>query len=107
MTDPEELTAPGLSSNPTHSQETPPPAIPLLSDLPFEATPSMGHPFVESLAGHSQQKWGCSPSGSFGDNHEKTTWIDSPEMEVRSEHSSTWGIDYTPKLILGTRPSSA
>ena len=42
VTDPEELTASGFSSNPTCSPETPPPAIPLLPDLPFEGNPSMG-----------------------------------------------------------------
>ena len=38
---PEEPSAPGLSSNPTQSPKTPP-AIPILPDLPFEGTPSMG-----------------------------------------------------------------
>ena len=36
-------------------------------------------------------KWGCSPSSSFGDFHEQRTWINSPEGEVMSEHSSIWG----------------
>ena len=37
-TDLKELTVLGLSSNPTHSPKTPPPAIHLLPDLPFECT---------------------------------------------------------------------
>ena len=37
----EEPSAPGLSSSPACSTETPP-TIPLLPDLPFEGTPSMG-----------------------------------------------------------------
>ena len=44
-----------------------------------------------------------SPSGPFGDCHEKKTWIDSLEVEVRSEHSSTWGDDHMSSLILETR----
>ena len=56
VTELEEPSASWLSSSPTHSIKTPPPAIPLLLDLPFEGTPSMGHPFFESLAGPLQKK---------------------------------------------------
>ena len=62
----------------------------------------MGHPFFESLAGPSQKKRDCSPTGSFNDCHGKN----SPEVEVRSEHSSTWGDDYIPELIPETGPIS-
>ena len=61
--DQEELTVPGLLSDPTHSPKTPSTAIPLLLDLPFEGTLSMGFSFFEFLASPSQEKWGHSPSG--------------------------------------------
>ena len=103
--EPEEPSAPGLSSSPTHSIETPPPAIPLLLDLPFESTPSMGCPFFQSFAGPSQKKRDCSPSRSFANHHGKRTQVYSPEVEVRSEHSSTWSDSNMLKLIPETRHS--
>ena len=106
VTDQEVLAAPGLSNNPTHSLETSPPAIPLLPDLPFEDTLLIGHSFFESLAGPSQQKWGHSPSGSFGDHHEKRTQKDSLDVELKSEHSSAQHNDHLPDLIPGTRTGS-
>ena len=106
MPEPEEPPAPGLSSSPAHPTEIPP-AIPLLLDLPFEGTPSMGCSFFKSLASPSQKKRDCSPSRSFSNHHGKRTQVDSPEVEVRSEHSSTWGGNYMLKVILDTRPSSA
>ena len=57
VTKPEEPSTPGLPSSTTCSPKTLPPVTPLLLDLPFEGTPSMGHPFFESLARPSQQKW--------------------------------------------------
>ena len=102
----EEPPTPGLSSNPACSTEIPP-TIPLLLDLPFEGTPSMGCSFFESLAGPLQKKRTHSPSRSFGNHHSKRTQVDSPEVEVSSEHSSTQGSDYMPKVIPETRPSLA
>ena len=67
----------------------------LLPDIPFEDTPSMWCPFFESLASPLQKKWSHSPSGLFSNCHSKRTQVDSPEVEARSEHSSTWGDDYT------------
>ena len=78
----EVLSAPGLSSSTTCPAETPSPIIPLLPDLPFQGTPSMGHPFYESLAGSLQKKWGHSPSGSFSDHHGMRAWVNSPEVEA-------------------------
>ena len=89
-TEPEEPSALGLSSSPAHSSKTPPHAIPVLLDLPFEGTPSMGHPFFESLAGPLQKKGDHSPSGLLSDQHSKRTQVHSPKVEVRSEHSFTW-----------------
>ena len=102
----EEPSAPGLSSSPATSLESLPPAIPLLLDLLFEDISSMGCPFFEFIAGPSQKKGVHSPSRPFGAHHGKRTQIDSPEVEVRIEHSSTWGDDYISKLIPETRPSS-
>ena len=82
VTELEEPSAPGLSSSSTCSTETPP-AIPLLPDLPLEGTPSMGCPFFESLAGSSQQNWGCFPSGSSSDLHEKKSLVDSQRWRLR------------------------
>ena len=67
-----------------------------------------GHPFhgVVSLAGPSQEKRSCSPSRPFSTHHGKRTWINYPQVEVRSEHRSTWGDDYITELIPETRPSS-
>ena len=98
VTMPEEPSAPGLSSSPTCSLKALPPAMPLLPDLPFEGNPSVGCPFFESLASPSQKKKDCSPSGPFDACHGKGTQIDSHEVEVRSEHSSTWGL---PILMKG------
>ena len=81
--------------------------IPLLPDLPFEGTPSVGCSFFESLADPLWKKRDCFPSRSFGNHHSKRTWVDSQEVEDRSKLSSTWGGDYMPELILVTRPSSA
>ena len=103
VTEPKEPSTPGLSRSPACSTETPP-IIPLLPDLPFEGT--MGHPFFESLASPLQKKRDYSPSGSFSDHHSMRTQVSSLEVEVRSEHNSTWGDDYMPKLIPETGPSS-
>ena len=98
MPEPDEPSVLGLPSSPAHPTETPPPVIPLLPDLPFEGTPSRGHPFLESLAGPL-------PSGSFNDHHGKRSRLNSPEVEVRCEDSSTQGDDYMPRLILEIRTS--
>ena len=53
-----------------------------------------------------QKKRDHSPSRSFGNHHGKRIQVDSPEVEVSSEHSSTQSGHYMPKLIVNTRPSS-
>ena len=82
VTESEEPPTPGLSSSPAQSSETLPPAKPLLPDLPFEGTPSMGCPFFEYLTGPSQKKRECSPSRSFSDHHSKKTQVNSNEGGV-------------------------
>ena len=67
----------------------------------------MGHSFFESLAGPLQKRRDCSPSGSFGNHHGKRTWVNSPEVDVRSEHRSTWSGNCTAEVIPDNRPSSA
>ena len=52
----EEPSAPGLSSSPAHSTETPP-VIPLFPDLPFEGTLSVGtHSLSPLLALYRKSK---------------------------------------------------
>ena len=97
-TQPGGTTHSGLMSSPAHLTETPPPIIPLLPDLPFVGTLSgpVGHLFFESTASPSQKKWEHSPSSSLCDYHGKKTHVGSPEVNVRSEHSSTWGDKTCP-----------
>ena len=79
---PEEPSVSELLSSPAHSTEIPS-AIPLLLDLPFEGTHSLGHSFSESLVSCSQEKTDHSLSGSFGECHGKRTQVNSPEVRVK------------------------
>ena len=40
-----------------------------------------------------------------GDHHNKKTCVSSPEVEARSEHSSTRGNENTPELVPEAGPS--
>ena len=58
------------------------------------------------IVGPMQKKQDCSPSSTLGDQLNKQTHVDSQEIKVRSEHSSTKGNEDMPKLALEARPSS-
>ena len=97
--EPEGSPAPGPSSSPTHPPQTPSLPVPPLPDIPFVGTPLVGFPFAEFLAVFTQKKWDYSSSGSLNDHHDKTTHVDSQEVEARSEHSSAQGNEDMPKFI--------
>ena len=67
---------------------TPPPLLPLLPDIPFVGTPPVGCPFPGLITSPISKKWDHSSSDSLHNHHSKKTHISSPEVEVRSEHSS-------------------
>ena len=69
---------------------TPPPPVSSLPDIPLEGIPLLGCPFA-GLTIPPLGKWDHSPSDSPDCLHIKRTHITSPEVVVRSEHSSTWG----------------
>ena len=80
---------PGLSGVPT------PPPVSSLPDIPLAGNPLLGCPFA-GLAIPSKEKWDHSPSDLPNHLHVKRTHITSPEVEVRSEHSSTQGNKHMP-----------
>ena len=93
------------SSSPAHPIGTPPPLIPLLPVIPFVGTPPVGHSFPGFTASSTPKKQDESSSSSLSDHHDKRTCIGSPEIEVRSEHSSPWGDENMPKLVPEAGPS--
>ena len=105
-TQPMETTALGPSGSPAHHYETPPPIIPLLSDIPLIGTPPVGHPFAEVLAASAQKKQDCFSSGSLNLHGSKRACVNSQEVKAGSDHSSTQGNDSTPYPIHEARPSS-
>ena len=103
--EPEGSLALGPSSSPAYPTGTLPPLVSLLLDIPFVGTPPVGHPFPGFIASPTLKKWDCSSSTSLNDHHDKRTCIGSPEVEIRSEHSSAWGNENMSKLVLDARPS--
>ena len=101
----EESTALRPTSSVAHLTKTLP-VISLLSDLPFVATPPVGHPFAEFLAISTQKKWDCSPSSSLGNHCGKRTLVSPQEVEVSNDHSSRQGDESMPKLVLEAEPTS-
>ena len=79
---------PGPSGVLTSPLVTSPLLVPSLPDIPLAGTPLLGHPFADLFL-PSKGKWDHSPSDLPNHLHAKRTCITSPEIEVRSEHSST------------------
>ena len=108
--DPEPEPHGSLSPGPSRCLTPPPGTFPLpvssQPDIPLSGTPLVGHPFLHLPTTPSQGKWDHSPSGSSDHPHTKMAHITSPEVEVGSEHSSTWGDDHMPDLTPETRISS-
>ena len=73
--------------------------------MSMQATPLVGCPFPGPRANPTQKKWDHSPSSSLGNHHDKRTHVGSQEVKVRSEHSSVWGNENMPKLVLEAGPS--
>ena len=94
--DPSEVLTPPLVTS------TPP--VSSLLDIPLAGTPLQGHPFAD-LAILPKGKWDHTPSDSPNHLHTKRDHVTSPEVEVRSEHSSTLGNDHIPNLTPETRSS--
>ena len=86
-------------SRPAHPTGPPPPLIPLLPDILFVGTPPVGHSFPGFTASPTLKKWDCFFSSSLCNHHDKRTCISSPEVEVRSRHSSARGNKNMPKLV--------
>ena len=72
--------------------------------FPFVGTPPVGCPFTGFIVGPIQKKWDHSSSGALGDQCNKQTHVDSQEVEVSSEHSSTKVDEDMPKWALKARP---
>ena len=79
-----------------------PPPVFSLPDIPLEDTPLLGHSFA-GLAIPPKGKWDHSPSDLPDHLHIKRAHVTSPEVEVRSEQSSTQGNDHIPDLTPETR----
>ena len=104
--DPESSQTPNLSDSLACSTGAPPlPVSPFLYIL-FVGTLLLGYPFTEFIAGPTLKKQDHSPSGTLRDEHNKQTCVDSQEVKVRSNHSSTQGDEDTPKLVPEARPCS-
>ena len=73
---------------------------------PLVGTPLLEHPLAHFLAILPKGKWDHSPSDSPNHLHAKRACITSPEVEVGSEDSSTWGDNHTPNLTLEIWTSS-
>ena len=102
---PEGSLAPDPSSSPAYPTGTPPPLIPFLPDIPFVGTPPVGHPFPGFIASPTPKKWDHSSSSSLGNHYHKRVHISSPEVEVRSKHSSALGDKNMLRLALEARLS--
>ena len=89
----------------TTSLATSPPPVSSLPDIPLEGTSLLGCSFA-GLTIPPKGKWDHSPSDSPNHLHIKRTHVTSPEVEVGSEHSSTWSNDHTPDLTSETRTDS-
>ena len=76
-----------------------------IPDIPLDSTPLMGCSFA-GLTISLKEKQDHSPSNSLDHLHIKRTHVTSPEVEVRSEHSPTWGEDHTPNPTPETRTDS-
>ena len=76
-----------------------------MPDIPLDGTPLLGHSFA-GLTIPLKGKWDHSHSDSPDHLHVKRTHITSPEGEVRSEHSSTWGDNHMPDPTPETRIDS-
>ena len=100
-----QLPAPGPSSSLAHLTGTLPSLVPLLLDIPFVGTPPVGCLFPWFIASPTLKKCIWSSSGSLSDYHNKRTHIGSPEVEVRSEHSSAWGDENISELVPEAGPS--
>ena len=90
-----------------HGVLTPPLAMsPVLvfsiPDIPLDGTPFLGHCFA-GLTIPPKGKYDHYPSDSPDHLHIKRTCITSPEVEVRCEHSSTWGNNHMPDPTPETR----
>ena len=95
---------PGPLRSPAHQTWTLPLQVPLLLDIPFVGTPPVGCPLTRFIISHAE-KWDHSPSSAFSDQCNKQTYINSQEVNVRSEHSSTNGKEDIPKLDERLGPS--
>ena len=94
--EPEGSSALNPSSSLVHTTGTPPALIPLLPDIPLcRHSPSRGL-FPGFIASPTPKKWDHFSGGSLGNHCYKRTHISSPEVEVRSEHSSAWGDKNIP-----------
>ena len=100
--EPEGWPAPGPSGSPTHLPITPPLPVSPLPDIPFVGTPLMGHPFAEFLAIPTPESETTLPAVALNDHCNKRTYVNSKEVEARSEHNSAQGDEGMPKLVLET-----
>ena len=80
--------------------------MPPLLDIPFVGTPQAGHPIAGFIVSLTQKEGDCFSSGTLEDQYNKWTCVDSQEVEVRSEHSSTKGDENILKLAPEARTSS-
>ena len=95
-----------LVPGPSGVLTTPPVMSPLpvfsIPDIPLDGTPLLGCSFA-GLTFPPKGKWDHSPSYSPDHLHVKRTHVTSPEGEVGSERSSTWGDDHTSNPTPETR----
>ena len=97
--EPEGSLALGPLNSPAHPTGTPPPLIPLLPDIPIVGTLPVECPFPGFITSPTPKKQDCSSSNSLDNHCKKSTHVGSPEVEVRSEHSSVRGDENMPKLV--------
>ena len=92
----------GVSTSPPATSPLPVFSIP---DIPLDGTPLLGCSFA-GLTIPPKGKWDHTPSDSPNHLHVKRTHITSPEVQVGSEHSSTWGNDHKPNPTPESRTDS-
>ena len=85
------------SDSPAHQVGSPPLPVPPMLDIPFVGTPTVSFPFAGFMVNPMHIKGDCSLSGTPGDQCRKQIHVDSQDIEVRSEHSSTKGDQNPPK----------
>ena len=76
-----------------------------IPDIPLDGTPWLGHSFA-GLTILPKGNLDHSPSDSPDHLYMNRNSVTSPEVKVRSKHSSIWGDDHTPNPTPETRTVS-